>query len=176
MNEFGSVSIKGGYYGSSPGATAAIYVNGCSGSINIDNGQFVMGLDPGPMGIYIVNSKGVVVNRPQILECGSYPVAIDNSSFCDVRPLIKNYNVSVGGSPVTMFNTCERNHIVPIFISKANASGYGVLAVGAGHNYNHFDVTAIAPASVTGSKLNINGVNIVATGLAGTNMVSGVIA
>lgn len=177
VNQYGSAVLVQGYHGPGAAATHCILVEDCIGSVSIIGGQFPMFVAPNVTGIGIQGSKGVVVDRTQLLEGEEYGVALVGSSNCDIRPIIKNFNTPLMQAAVTLTDS-TRNTIAPIVYGSAGYALYGINAAGSGNLYNEFNCTGIDSAAVGGSadKLIINGVQITVTGLSGTNLVSGVMA
>jgi hypothetical protein len=176
INRFGSAIVNSGYYGASATAAFGIYVHECLGAVTIEAGQFVMANATTANAIGILNSNGVIVDNAQILECSVQAVGLTGSNNCDIRPLVKNYSNSIL-SAVQLFSTCTHNYIAPNLYGAAGLASLGVQLVGATNTYNEVNCTLINPTVLSGgsaNKLNINSVSITATGLTGTNLVSGV--
>ena len=177
INKFGSAIINSGYYGASTTATIGLYINDCLGAVTVEGGQFVLiGALSLTAGIGIVNSNGVVLNRPQMLDCVNYAVSMSGSKNCDIRPLVKNYQNNITAA-VELLANCSHNYVAPDLYGAANLAQQGVQLVGTTNTYNEINCTLINPAVLsTGStgKLTINSVPVTTTGLSGTNLVSGV--
>ena len=75
-----------------------------------------------------------------------------------------------------MNNTCTANNIAPIVYGNASYVALGVQLVSTANVRNEINCTGIDSTCLAASsnKLQINGVSITATGLSGTNLVSGV--
>ena len=176
IGEAGSVEIVGGYEGPAAGATAARCVNTSNASVNVVGGQLVMGVAPACLGIYVNASTGVRVSGTQILECGTTAVALAGASNCDIQPIIKNRAVT-GGAAVQLSGTPLANYIKPTVLGKASGSSLGIQVVGVADARNEYNCSGIDSSCLAGGsagKLNRNAVAITATGLSGTNLVSGV--
>jgi len=176
INKFGSAIINSGYYGASATAQFGVYVNDCLGAVTIEAGQFVMANATTANAIAIDNSDGVIVDNAQILECSVQGVSLIDSDNCDIRPLVKNYSNSILAA-VQLASNCTHNYIAPNLYGASALAALGVQLVGATNTYNEINCTLINPTVLSGgsaNKLNINSVSITATGLTGTNLVSGV--
>lgn len=171
----GTIDINNIYCGPNPAATSAIYVQG-SRSVTLTGGQLIMGAAPLALGIVIDGSAGVAVCGTQISECGSTVVRLTNANNCRIVPTIKNASVS-GGAAVQLLNNCAANYVAPMVLGKAGGVSLGIQVVGAGDVRNEYNCTGIDSACVAAgatNKLVRNGVSITATGLTGSNLVSGV--
>lgn len=177
MNKFGSVEINGGWYGPSPGATAAIYVTSSNCTVDVNGGQLGMHAAPAAVGILIDTSTCVIVRRASIADSGTNPVQLNNSSNCDIRPFIKNQGTTTTKPAVELTGTCTRNYVQPFVQGLANAFTVGVNLAGASNANNEINCTGIDPACIAGgsaNKLVINAIQVTATGLSGSNYISGV--
>jgi hypothetical protein len=177
INQYGSAALINGYHGGAIAATHFILIEDCIGSIFITGGQMPMVVSSNATGIGIGGSKGVVVDRTQILEAEEYGVVLVNSSSCDIRPIVKNFNTPLNQAAVTLTGS-TRNTVAPIVYGAAGYVLQGINAAGSGNLYNEFNCTGIDSVTVGGSadKLIINGTPVTTTGLSGTNLVSGVMA
>ena len=177
INKYGSASLIGGYHGANAAATYSILVEDCECAVMIVGGQFPMYGATTTTPIGISGSKGVVVDRTQILDATAYGVVLVDSDNCDIRPIVKNNLNPLAQGGVTMTGS-ERNTIAPIVYGAAGYVEYGINAGGSANNYNEFNCTGIDSATVgtSADKLIINGSQITVTGLSGTNLVSGVMA
>lgn len=176
VNKYGSVSVSGGYYGVNAAATSALYVLDSLGSVQVSGGQFIMFPSTTAKGIVAEGSNGLIVDGAQILESSTAGVVLSNCSSCDIRPLVKNYSVTLANAGVQMVNTCAANNIAPVVYGGASKVALGVQLVGALNARNEINCTGINSACLAASadKLQINGVQITTTGLSGSNLVSGV--
>lgn len=177
INKYGSASLIGGYHGAHPNATRCIWVEDCEGSVAIIGGQVIVGTSATASAVVVENSHGVVIDRTQILEPTAYGVVLVNGYNCDVRPVVKNYSSTLTQAAVTLIDS-SRNYVAPIAYGDPSLMAYGINVGDALSEYNEFNCTSIESSVVGGSadKLVINGVQITATGLSGTNLVSGVMA
>jgi hypothetical protein len=178
-NKFGAIEVTGGYYGAANGATAGIYVNASPGAVHVNGGQVLCNVAVGCHGVLGVNSSGLVIDRTKIIECTGAGVELSNVTNCDIRPLVKNFDKTLTGAAVRVAGTCTRNTYAPMAFGKASAMPLGVQLIGANHNWNEINCSGIDAAAVAGgsaNKLTINGVQVTATGLSGTNVASGVMA
>jgi hypothetical protein len=177
-NKYGSIEISGGYYGAALGwaSPAAILISNSRAQVNVHGGQFLMGVNAPTVGVVIENSSNVSLNRPIIMEVGTTGVALNNATNCEIKPVLKNHSVT-GGAAVQLAGTCTANIISPMVCGKASAFTIGVQCVGTGDTRNEYQMTGIDSGAVStgsGNKLVRNAVQITATGLSGTNLVSGV--
>ena len=138
INQYGSAVLVQGYHGAGAAATHCILVEDCIGSVNIVGGQFPMFVASNVTGIGIQGSNGVVVDRVQLLEGEEYGVALVDSSNCDIRPIIKNFNTPLMQAAVTLTDS-TRNTIAPIVYGSAGYALYGINAAGSGNLYNEFN-------------------------------------
>lgn len=175
INQYGSAALINGYHAGATAATHFIIIEDCIGSIFITGGQMPMAVSPSAIAIGIGDSKGVVVDRTQILEATAYAVVLNNSDSCDIRPIVKNFSATLVEGAVTIVGA-ERNSIAPIVYGTAGYVAFGIKAISTANEYNEFNCTGIDSVTVGGSanKLTINNVAITVTGLSGTNLVSGV--
>lgn len=176
LAQAGSVEVLGGYEGPALGATAARFVSASQASVVMTGGQLIMGVAPGCLGVYVDTCSGVRVDGTQILEAGTTAVALVSATNCDIQPIIKNRSTS-GGAGVQLSGTPLANYIKPTILGKASGVTIGVQIVGTADARNEYNCTGIDSSTVAGgsaNKLTRNGVQITATGLSGTNLVSGV--
>ena len=176
VNKYGSVSISGGYYGVNAAATAALYVQNSLGSVQVSGGQFVIFPSTTAKAIIAETSNGLIIDGCQIMESSTVGVSLNNCSSCDIRPLVKNYSVILANAGVQLIGTCTANNIAPIVYGEASYVALGVQLLSTANARNEINCTGINSACLAASsdKLQINGVAITATGLTGTNLVSGV--
>ena len=178
-NKFGSVEIIGGYYGAAAGARAAIAADNCKGQIRVNGGQAIMVGATGSSGISIDASNGITIDGTIIMEAGVSGIDATNANNCVLKPIVKNYNTTMTGAIIRMFSTCSRNIIAPVGYGSAGVYPLGVQLVSTGNSYTEINCSGMDPAAISSgsaNKLNINGVQITATGLSGNNLVSGVMA
>jgi len=174
----GSVDIIAPYCGPASGATAAVQIANAPAAVTVTGGQLVMGAASGCVGIVADTSSGVTVNGTMILECGTTAIVMNVATNCRIMPTIKN-KVATGGAAVQLIGACAANIIAPIVMGKASGSSLGVQVVGTTDDRNEYNCTGIDSSCIAGgsaNKLTRNGVQITATGLSGTNLVSGVMA
>lgn len=177
VNKFGSVGVHGGYQGPSTGAVAGVQIQSCLGSVSLHGGQFVMINAPTAKGVVIEGSAQANVLFTQILECGTFAVDVNNSVNCKLFPVVKNHSTTLSGAVIRQLNASNRNELRPSLTGKSSAAALGIQLVSTGSGYNEINPTGIEPAALAGGasgKVVINGVAITATGLSGTNLVSGV--
>lgn len=176
VNDSGSVAISGGYYGPKAGSTACIFIEDSKGSVRVDGGQFVMVGAVSAIGIGLSNAQNAIIDTPQILECSTVGVDAINAVSCFITPFCKNYQNVLGSAAVRFLSGCNANYVAPFVNGDTNAA-LGVQLVGTTNGRNEINCTGINSSFISGgsaNKLVINGVQITATGLTGTNLASGV--
>ena len=176
--EAGSVEIVDPYCGPNASARACIWVNSSVGAVRVSGGQLVLGGAPGCQPVLVEASDNVDVAGTIILEAGpTYPaVGLVNASNCRITPRLRNSAVTAAAA-VQLSGTCSANLIAPVASGKANAYTLGIQVVGTADSRNEYGLTGIDSSCITGggaNKLTRNGVQITATGLSETNLVSGV--
>ncbi len=173
-----AVNICEPYCGPANGATSAIQIANCpGGSVTITGGQMIMGSASGCKPITIESSIGIQVLGTIISESMNYGVVLSDASNCRITPTIKN-NVRTGAAAVLMIDACLANYVAPIVLGKASGATFGIQVLGTTDARNEYNLTGIDSACIaggSGNKLVRNGVQITATGLTGTNLVSGVV-
>jgi len=177
VNDFGSLSITNPYFGPEAGATACIYVEDSNGSVRIDGGQFVMAGAPACFGITLDNVSNAIIDLPQILESSTSGVNAVNAVSCYIAPFCKNYQNTLANATVQFTSGCNANYVAPFVNGDAGIAALGVQLVGATNGRNEINCTGLNSSAVAGgsaNKLTINGIQVTATGLSGTNLVSGV--
>jgi N-methylhydantoinase B/oxoprolinase/acetone carboxylase alpha subunit len=95
---------------------------------------------------------------------------------CRIMPTVVN-DSTTGGPAVQVINACTANYIAPIVKGKASGSTFGIQVIGTTDARNEYNCSGIDSGTInggSGNKLVRNGVQIVATGLTGTNLASGV--
>jgi len=178
VNESGACEVIGGYTAPLTGGTAScgILISSCKGSVAIHGTQMIMAQSAATNGVVIENSANAVIDRTQILECRGTPMTVDNSVSCDVRPVIKNY-YEVTVNAVQIAGATAGCFIQPLINGDANFYSRGINVAGTADVRNEYNCTLINSSCLNGGsakKLVRNGVDITATGLSGTNLVSGV--
>ncbi len=175
VNNFGSAEVLGGYYAPAAGATAALWIRESQG-VTIIGGQMLMGVAPACRGAYLVSSVACRIS-PIILEAGSNgAVVLDGVTSCEIKPDVKNRSTTCSVA-VQLFSTNQANIIEPLVSGGANLVSLGVQVVGTADNRNEYRCTGLNSGCIaagSANKLVRNGVQITATGLSGTNLVSGV--
>jgi hypothetical protein len=177
MNKFGSAEVTSGYYGAAAGARAAVAIDDSLGAIRISGGQAIMVTATTSSGVSVTNSNGVIIDRMIIMEATVSGIDFDTCNFCEFEPVVKNYSTTMTGAVIRGFNTNTRNTVAPIAYGSNTVFPLGVQFVSTGNANSEINCTGLNSASITGgsgNKLTINGVQVTATGLSGTNLVSGV--
>lgn len=177
VNDYGSIAINGGYYGPKAGAISCVYIKDSNGSVRIDGGQFVMVGATSCFGITLDNSSNAIIDKPQILESSTSGVIAVNAVSCYIAPFCKNYQNTLANATVQFSGGCNANYVAPFINGDAGVAALGVKFIGTTNGRNEINCTGLnssAIASGSANKLTINGVQITATGLTGTNFVSGV--
>jgi len=177
VNDYGSIAINGGYYGPEAGATACVYIQDSNGSVRIDGGQFVMVGATSCFGITLDNSSNAIIDKPQILESSTSGVNATDAVSCYIAPFCKNYQNTLANATVQFNGGCNANYLAPFVNGDPSIAALGVQFVGATNGRNEINCTGLNSSAIAGgsaNKLTINGVQVTATGLSGTNLVSGV--
>ena len=177
VNDFGSISITGGYYGPAAGATSCVFIQDSNGSVRIDGGQFVMVGAPGCFGITLDTVSNAIIDKPQILESSTFGVNATDAVSCYIAPFCKNYVTTLANAVVQFASGCNANYLAPFVNGDPSIAALGVQFVGTTNGRNEINCTGLNSSAIaggSGNKLTINGVQITATGLSGTNFVSGV--
>ena len=177
VNDFGSISITNPYFGPEAGAASCIYVEDSNGSVRIDGGQFVMAGAPACFGITLDNVSNAIIDLPQILESSTSGVNAIDAVSCYIAPFCKNYQNTLANAAVQFTSGCNANYVAPFVNGDAGIAALGVQLIGATNGRNEINCTGLNSSAVAGgsaNKLTINGVQVTATGLSGTNLVSGV--
>jgi hypothetical protein len=177
INDFGSVSISGGYYGPAAGALACAYIQDSNGSVRIDGGQFAMVGAISAFGITLNNASNAIIDTPQILESRTSGVNAINAVSCYITPFCKNYQNTLANATVEFGGGCNANYVAPFLNGDPTIAALGVKFIGATNGQNEINCTGLNSSAIVGgsaNKLTINGVQVTATGLSGTNLVSGV--
>jgi hypothetical protein len=177
VNDFGSLSITGGYYGPKTGATSCVYIQDSNGSVRIDGGQFVMVGAPTTFGITLDNASNAIIDKPQILESSTSGVNATNAVSCYIAPFCKNYQNTLANATVQFASGCNANYLAPFLNGDPTIAALGVQFIGTTNGKNEINCTGLNSSSLvggSGNKLTINGVQVTVTGLSGTNLVSGV--
>ena len=175
VNKSGSVEVTDGYGGPTAGSTAAIIVDSSYG-VTLRGGQYVMQNHPSVVGISSTGATGLVVDRTIFLECQANVLSIATCVGSDIRPIIKN-NFTVGGAAVQLSGTCTANYLQPAISGSATGFTIGIQVVGTADARNEYNCSLLDSSAIdggSGDKLVRNSVQITATGLSGTNLVSGV--
>lgn len=178
-NKFGSVEIIGGYYGAAAGSIGAISIDNCKGQIRVNGGQAIMVSATTSSGVVAVDSNGVTIEGLIVMEAGVSGIDASNVNNCVFRPIIKNYSTTSVTAMIRMLNTNSRNIVAPVGYGAANVFPLGVQLVSTGNTYTEINCSGMDSAAILGgsaNKLVINGVQITATGLTGTNLASGVMS
>jgi hypothetical protein len=176
----GMVDIEGLYCAPSSAAvdaaSSALYVQDSAGSVSVTGGQFLLNVSTVSRGVVVDNSSGVSVVGTQITEATANPVLLSTAKNCNIRPIINNAGIT-GPAAVAMSGTCTANVIAPMVKGKASAFTRGIDVTGTADARCEYAMTGIDSACIaggSGNKLVRNAVQITATGLSGTNLVSGV--
>ena len=185
VNDFGSISISGGYYGPAfpnpatgyLGADSCVYIQDSKGSVRIDGGQFTMFGATSCFGITLDNVSNAIIDKPQILESSTSGVNATDAESCYIAPFCKNYQNTLANATVQFASGCNANYVAPFMNGDASSAALGVQFIGATNGRNEINCTGLNSSAIAGgsaNKLVINSVQVTATGLSGTNLVSGV--
>jgi len=175
VNKSGSIEVHGGYGAPSATATAALLLQNSYG-ITFRGGQYPMQNLTSVGGISCTNCANITIDKTILLECSETGVGLATVTNSDIRPIIKN-NFAVGGSAVQLSGTCTANYVQPTCSGGATGHALGIQVIGTSDARNEYNCSLIDSTAVAGGSMNKlvrNGVQIVATGLSGSNLVSGV--
>jgi hypothetical protein len=188
VNKFGSISITNPYFGPSApipatgylGSTACVYIQDSNGSVRIDGGQFVMVGATNCFGITLDTVSNAIIDLPQILESSTSGVNATDAVSCYIAPFCKNYQNRLANAAVQFSSGCNANYVAPfangVSLTTQAIVALGVQLIGTTNGRNEINCTGINSSALSASsdKLQINSVSVTATGLSGTNLVSGV--
>ena len=196
VNRYGSVRISDAYGAPRVAATGAgISIQNCDGPVIVSGSQLLMW--PGSttnFGFECLDSNGVVIDDTNhVLDpggAGMYVSGCNNSKF---KAQITAMDRSCAAAVVV--DTGDRgsngNYFQPLILSynstDSNGAQFlkGINCVGAGNNYNEFNLTGLRSTMITGAKMTYNGHVITAAGpfnatgaadTAGLNTASGIMA
>jgi hypothetical protein len=187
-NSSGAISINGGYcapYISSDTTSAnpcvsGIYYDSSLCQTSVTDFQIIAYPNIKCRGIVAVDSANIE-SRTQIVNVRSIGLnysAITLNSTTNSRFMDHVTNTAYTGvGPVVQLNNGSNRNYIQIFCNGiASAFTYGCQLVGNTNTYNEINCTGLDPSSISpaNQKLTINSVNIIATGLVGTNLASGV--
>jgi hypothetical protein len=172
-SEGATMDVSDLYCGPSSGATAAVYIQDSKGCVTFTGGQILLGSAAGTKGMVIDASTGVSVHGTKIVAGTTTGIQLASATSCRIEATLKNRGNS-GGAAIQLTGTNTDNIISPLVFGKTEAFTYGIQCVGTGDARNEYHCTGIVYGNVFGRKLDRNGTNITATGLSGTNLVSGV--
>ena len=181
-SEYGTISIIGGFaapFGGTATPTASIYLNASLASVSITDFQHILGSNTVITGgLVAVNSKNISSVGNSYVECPSVSVSLSsvtNSLFMD-----KAINNSVVASAVLQATSCSRNKFEMLCSGGSATFGLGYQGISTGNTYNEFNCTGLDANTISAgsaNKLNVDSVQITATGTFGTgNLASGVMA
>lgn len=164
----GSVEIEAPYFGPSPGARAAYWVNGSKGVVTLRGGQFCMGAAPSCQPIILSSSACCnVLGYPTILEAGNtYAiVGVGDVTNARIEVFARNYNTTAG-AVVQLSGTCTNVEVAPKTAGASGKFSFGIQTLGTGLTNCTFDVSGIESASLPAAsyKLYFNGTAITAAG------------
>lgn len=176
---FGTISIVGGYVApvGTGTPTAGVYVKDSKGNVNISGGfQYICGPNATmTAGLLVVNSRNVDSIGNVIAECSTVGVLLQGSTNCRIMDRTMNYSrAGVAGCQMSLAS--NRNYVAMMSSGGSGGLQYGVQMLADTNNYNEINATGLDPAVVGVTKIQRNGAAVVATGLSGTNLISGVIA
>jgi len=178
FNKSGAVTILDPWIRQVSTSTYGIYIESCIGTINILGGQLAGNNGASTaIGVYVLNSNGVTVDKTAISEFKSYGVRIDGSSNCDVRPVISSFFNTMTGAPAGSINTCAKNYFAPTV--RGTGLPAGVQLSSTGTTLTEVNCSLIESAALTtpATKLTYNAGNITVVGAFGSNnLASGVMA
>ena len=177
VGNYGAISVVSGYF--APAGTSTSFcmrVLNSTGMTSLTNHQCVAWANPLALGLSIERSSGVVAKSNMHLGARR-AVTLIRSSNCDISDIIHNPAETASQAAVLLLDASTRNRLAPVIKGMTGAFPQGVNLSGSGNAFNEINCTGVDPASVAGgssNKLLINGVQVVATGLSGNNLASGV--
>ena len=176
---YGAISIIGGFAAPSGAGTptGTIYLNNSLASVSITSFQHVLGPNASITGgLVAVDSENIFSSGNCYLECAGIPVSLSgvaNSLFMD-----KAINNGTTASAVVQMTNSSRNKLEMICAGGSAKFGLGYQGISTGNTYNEFNCTGLDANTISAgsaNKLNVNSVQITATGTFGTgNLASGV--
>lgn len=181
-----SVNITDPYVGCRASTQFCLYVSNTLGAVNVQGGQFLCATGTSISAAIAIGgttgSRSVKVAGTIIINTRGTAVSIGESgSTCrniSVRPVVVNDQVSSTTAAILIAGAIQACDISPMVDGGADAFASGIRVNGTGDARNEYNLTGINSACIAGgsaNKLIRNAVQIVATGLTGTNLVSGVV-
>ena len=121
--------------------------------------------------------SNAIIDKPQILESSTSGVNATDAVSCYIAPFCKNYQNTLANATVQFASGCNANYVAPFINGDPSIAALGVQFIGTTNGRNEINCTGLNSSAIAGgsaNKLVINSVQITATGLTGTNLVSGV--
>lgn len=174
---FATISINGGYVApvGTGTPTAGVYVLNSQGSVNISGGfQYICG--PNTLmtaGLLVFASRNVISIGNVYMEASTSAVILQGATNCRIADNSMNYN-NICQVGVKLIGSSNANKIDMVMSGGPGGMVVGVDLVADTNQRNEINATGIDSACITTTKVRRNGANISATGLSGTNLVSGV--
>jgi hypothetical protein len=168
LNKYGHVRIGDIYAGPSVGATAAIHVTDCKGSITVEAGELAMVASNVIPALLATNSKNIqMLEGLSIIEAGGH--MLDLTDVSDSRFTCSFRNEFVSADQAILGNgTCVANYYAPKVSGGAGKVPIAVSLLGTAHARSTVDVSAINSAVSSTNKLYYNAGGITAAGVFGT--------
>lgn len=180
IGDYGAIDITGSYFAPKGGSFTGYGIRtlNYTGMLTLTGNQVVSYQNNLVIGLWVESSSGVQSRNNMYL--GEFrPVVLLNASNCVIQDIMNNPGQTATEAAVVLDGVSERNYIAPNVKGKVDAFPYGVNLKNASNNYNEINCSGIKASTVnggSGNKLVINGAQVTTTGLAGTNLVSGVMA
>jgi hypothetical protein len=169
LNKYGHVRIGDIYAAPSSGATAAIYITDCKGSITFECGELAMFNSTSVPAVLATNSKNLqILEGVSIFDGGGGVVTLTDVSDSRITCSFRNEFVAASQA-ILATGTCAGNYYAPKVSGKAGGCITAIAMTGAGHTRNTADVSAISSVAASTAKLNCNGSNITTAGVFATS-------
>lgn len=177
----GSVNITDPYVGANSSTQFCIYMNNTLAPVNIQGGQLLCANGSGLTAAVALGTatRRVALRGTIISECTVIGVSIGaDVSNLHIAPILSNVVAGSGSGAVSCAGAITASYIAPLVSGKVAAYAQGIQVLGTSDARNEYNLTGIDSACIasgSANKLTRNGVQITATGLTGTNLVSGVV-
>lgn len=182
-SDYGAINITDCYAAPASGAStvAAYQVASTDGAVNLSGCQAICWPTASTVGVFISGSRSVMVRDTQIVG-SARPVLVQGSSLFHIEVVIQSPLETPTEAAVLLDSTGggnSRGYVKPTIVAGAHLFPIGVNLASTVQDHIEVNCTLIDPAALTSgsaNKLVINGTQVTATGLSGTNLASGVMA
>ena len=181
-SRYGSISIQGGWTAAAvpdpvpTNVVGAVYINNSLCPITIQGMLHTLGPASSTVGgLVIVNSNNVTSIGNLYQENKSHGAVLSTANHCHIQDRSSNYNITA--LTCAQLTTSEKNYIQMMCSGDAGKIAIGYQLISTANGHNELNCTGLDSNSINGgagNKLIINGVQVTATGLYNTNLVSGV--